>query len=185
MIQAAVTGCFFHTPGKAQTGLDRDGFRSQVEGFGRSQASKATWEAKRAEAIANKLFSFGTTNENVHAYLKDKTVIDMLSEHSIKYIQRISDKEIIVDAGKPVITGMRVHAVDNLINKPDRAGMTQEQAQTFVDSAKLTLYQQDRKNLKFLAQNGYSILNLNHELVTAVPQKWRKKYDQYLEVIKS
>ena len=66
---------------------------------------------------------------------------------------------------------MRVHAVDNLINKPDRAGMTQEQAQTFVDSAKLTLYQQDRKNLKFLAQNGYSILNLNHELVTAVPQK--------------
>ena len=150
-----------------------------------SEASKATWEAKRAEAIANKLFSFGTTNENVHAYLKDKTVIDMLSEHSIKYIQRISDKEIIVDAGKPVITGMRVHAVDNLINKPDRAGMTQEQAQTFVDSAKLTLYQQDRKNLKFLAQNGYSILNLNHELVTAVPQKWRKKYDQYLEVIKS
>ena len=90
MIQAATAGCFFHTPGKAQTGLDRDGFRSQVEGFGRSQASKATWETKRAEAIANKLFSLGTTNENVHAYLKDKTVIDMLSEHSIKYIQRIS-----------------------------------------------------------------------------------------------
>ena len=44
MIQAAVTGCFFHTPGKAQTGLDRDGFRSQLEGFGRS---KATWEAKK------------------------------------------------------------------------------------------------------------------------------------------
>ena len=171
MIQAAVTGCFFHTPGKAQTGLNRDGFRSQVEGFGRSEASRATWETKRAEAIANKLFSFGTTNENVHAYMKDKTVIDMLSEHGVKYIQRISEKEIIVDAGKPTITGMRVHAVDNLINKPDRAGMTQEQAQTFVDSAKLTLYQQDRKNLKFLAQNGYSILNLNHELVTAVPQK--------------
>ena len=168
-----------------QTGLDRDGFRSQVEGFGRSQASRATWETKRTEAIANKFFSFGNTDENVRAYLKDKAVIDMLSEHSIKYIQRISDKEIIVDAGKPVITGMRVHAAENLANKPDRVGMTQEQAQTFVDSAKLTLYQQDRKNLKFLAQNGYSILNLNHELVTAVPQKWRKKYDQYLEVIKS
>ena len=168
-----------------QTGLDRDGFRSQVEGFGRSEAIRATWETKRTEAIANKFFSFGNTDENVRAYLKDKAVIDMLSEHGVKYIQRISEKEIIVDAGKPTITGMRVHAVDNLINKPDRAGMTQEQAQTFVDSAKLTLYQQDRKNLKFLAQNGYSILNLNHELVTAVPQKWRKKYDQYLEVIKS
>ena len=47
MIQAAVTGCFFHTPGKAQTGLNRDGFRSQVEGFGRRQASRATWEAKK------------------------------------------------------------------------------------------------------------------------------------------
>ena len=30
-----------------QTGIDRDGFRSQVEGFGRSEASKATWEAKK------------------------------------------------------------------------------------------------------------------------------------------
>lgn len=167
-----------------QTGLNRDGFRSQVEGFGRSEASRATWETKRAEAIANKLFSFGTTNENVHAYLKDKTVIDMLSEHSIKYIQRISDKEIIVDAGKPVITGMRVHAVENLANKPDRVGMTQEQAQAFVDSAKLTLYQQDKSTLKFMAQNGYAVLNFKNELVTAVPQKWRKKYDQYVEVIK-
>lgn len=168
-----------------QTGLDRDGFRSQVEGFGRSEASRATWEAKKLESAANSLFSYGNTEKKVAAYLKDKAVIDMLSEHGVKYIQRISEKEIIVDAGKPTITGMRVHAVDNLINKPDRAGMTQEQAQTFVDSAKLTLYQQDRKNLKFLAQNGYSILNLNHELVTAVPQKWRKKYDQYLEVIES
>lgn len=30
-----------------QTGLDQDGFRSQVEGFGRSEASRATWEAKK------------------------------------------------------------------------------------------------------------------------------------------
>lgn len=31
-----------------QTGLDRDGFRSQVERFERSQASRATWKAKTA-----------------------------------------------------------------------------------------------------------------------------------------
>lgn len=30
-----------------QTGLDRDGFRSQVEGFGRSQASKAYWQNRK------------------------------------------------------------------------------------------------------------------------------------------
>lgn len=34
-----------------QTGLDRDGFRSQTEGFGRSQASRATWEAKKQQAL--------------------------------------------------------------------------------------------------------------------------------------
>lgn len=30
-----------------QTGLDRDGFRSQVEGFGRSEASKAYWQNRK------------------------------------------------------------------------------------------------------------------------------------------
>lgn len=34
-----------------QTGLDRDGFRSQVEGFGRSEASRATAQAKKQRAI--------------------------------------------------------------------------------------------------------------------------------------
>ena len=47
--------------------------------------------------------------------------------------------------------------------------------------AKLTLYQADRKTLKFLADSGYAVLNLENELVTAVPQKWRKKYDKYLK----
>ena len=30
-----------------QTGIDRDGFRSQAEGFGRSQASRSTWENRK------------------------------------------------------------------------------------------------------------------------------------------
>lgn len=59
--------------------------------------------------------------------------------------------------------------------------MTVETAQGFVDGAKLTLYQADRKTLKFLADSGYAVLNLENELVTAVPQKWRKKYDKYLK----
>ena len=37
-----------------QTGLDRDGFRSQVEGFGRSEASRASWKAKTANQNISK-----------------------------------------------------------------------------------------------------------------------------------
>lgn len=114
-------------------------------------------------------------------YLKEKPVIDTLAEHGVKYKQRISASEIIVDAGKPTIVGMTGHAADNLANKADRADMTIQKAQEFVDTAKLTLYQQDRENMKFLAQEGYTILNLDHELVTAVPQRWRKKYDKYIQ----
>lgn len=141
-----------------ETGGRADTFRTQVQGFGRGLAQKAVW--------ANK---------------KEKPVFDTLAVHGVKYKQRISGKEIIVDAGSPKITGMRAHAAENLATKADRAGMTLEQAQAFVDNARLTLYQEDRENLKFLASDGYAILNFDFELVTAVPQKWRKKYDQYLE----
>ena len=42
-----------------QTGMPRDRFRSQVEGFGRSQASRATWDAKKQklENIKKELIS--------------------------------------------------------------------------------------------------------------------------------
>lgn len=119
--------------------------------------------------------------KNVTVYSKDHDVVDKLAAHKIKYIQRINDKEIIVDAGKPTITAMRIHAVDNLTNKPDRVDMTAEKAQTFVDNAKLTLYQANNGTLKFMAENGYAVLNFDNELVTAVPQKWRKKYNDYLK----
>lgn len=59
--------------------------------------------------------------------------------------------------------------------------MTQEVAQSFVNDAKLTIYQTDRGSLKYLSDEGYAILNLDGELVTAVPQKWRKKYNKYLK----
>ena len=164
-----------------QTGRRRDSSRSQVGGFSHSQASKATWTYKSFESRANALLSLGTTQKNVTVYSKDHDVVDKLAAHKIKYIQRINDKEIIVDAGKPTITAMRIHAVDNLTNKPDRVDMTAEKAQTFVDNAKLTLYQANNGTLKFMAENGYAVLNFDNELVTAVPQKWRKKYNDYLK----
>ena len=74
---------------------------------------------------------------------------------------------------------------DSLTTKADRAQMSLEQAQLFVNNAKLTLYQDDKFTMKFLAEDGYAVLNFDYELVTAVPQKWRKKYDQYLEEMKT
>ena len=61
--------------------------------------------------------------------------------------------------------------------------MTVEKAQEFINTAKLTLYQEDRTTLKFLAEEGYAVLNFDHQLVTAVPQKWRKKFDKYLQEV--
>lgn len=139
-----------------------DSARVQVQGFGHSVSRKAVWENK-----------------------KEKPIFDLLSAHGVKYKQRINRKEIIVDAGKPKIVGMRVHAAENLTTKADRAQMSLEQAQLFVNNAKLTLYQDDKFTMKFLAEDGYAVLNFDYELVTAVPQKWRKKYDQYLEEMKT
>lgn len=164
-----------------KTGLKQQRARTAVEGFGHSQSSKAAAKAKMAERAADQIFSLGSSDKNIAAYLKEKPIIDTLASNGVQYKQRISPKEIIVDAGTPIITGMRAHAINNLANKADRAEMTQERAQSFVDDAKLTLYQQDRGNLKFLALDGYAILNIDRELVTAVPQKWRKKYDEYLQ----
>lgn len=145
-----------------QTDRRVDTSRVQVMGFGRSVSQKAVWENK-----------------------KEKPIFDLLSAHGVKYKQRINRKEIIVDAGKPKIVGMRVHAAENLTTKADRAQMSLEQAQLFVNNAKLTLYQDDKFTMKFLAEDGYAVLNFDYELVTAVPQKWRKKYDQYLEEMKT
>lgn len=110
-------------------------------------------------------------------YLKEKGIIDKLASNGVQYVQRINENEVIVNAGRPKISGMRQHAVDNLLTKQDRKNMTIEQTQDFVDNAKLTIYQPRQETLKFLAQDGYAVLNFQNELVTAVPQKWRKKYD--------
>ena len=163
-----------------KTGLKQQRDRELSAGFGRQEAVKANSEIAHIEKEANRLFRLGSTSANVNMYLQEKTLIDKLHSNGVKYMQRINSEEIIVEAGKPRIVAVRQHARDNLEKKPDRAEMTTERAQTFVDEAKLVLYQVPRETLKFLAQEGYTVLNLQHELVTAVPQKWKKKYDKYL-----
>lgn len=163
-----------------KTGLKQQGDRELSAGFGRREAAMANSVIAHIEKEANRLFTLGSTSANVSMYLQEKTLIDKLHSNGVKYIQRINSDEIIVEAGKPRIVAIRQHARDNLERKSDRAEMTTERAQTFVDEAKLVLYQIPRETLKFLSQEGYTVLNLQHELVTSVPQKWRKKYDKYL-----
>lgn len=157
--------------------------RMETAGFNWKHARAAERAYKTVAAQANEMFSLGSTEKNVVAYTKEKPIIDMLASHGVKYIKRIDGKEIIVDAGKPIIQGATAHAVDNQQVKSDRTEMTVEKAQEFVDLAKLTIYQQERETLKFLAQEGYAVLNFDHHLVTAVPQKWRKKYDKYIQEV--
>ena len=85
-----------------------------------------------------------------------------------------------VNVNAPKITGQTAHYLDNLANKSDRISLTKEAAQSIINNNKLVLYQTDRKTLKFLSENGYVILNLDNEIVTAVPEKLRKKYRTYL-----
>lgn len=164
----------------SKTGFKRQYARETSIGFSKRQASKAYAESAYVEREANRIFSLGSTDKNIKMFLKEKPLIDLLASHGVQYIQRISNDEIIVDAGKPQIVSMRQHAVDNLFTRPDRKDMSVEQAQLFVDNAKLTIYQVMRESIKFLAQDGYAVLNFQNELVTAVPQKWRKKYDKFI-----
>ncbi len=132
------------------------------------------------QAVANRTIVHGTPEEKLDLYFKEKPVVDLLDKHGIKYIQRINEKEIIVDAGMPNIRGETNHAGENRNNKLDRADMTMERAQQFVSLSKLTLYQHEKQTVKFLADEGYTVLSVDNRLITAVPQKWRKKYDKYL-----
>ena len=92
-----------------------------------------------------------------------------------------SERQYVIDVGKPKIAGAKQHFWDNLETRADRSGLNLEAAQGIINNSRLTLYQTDRQTLKFLADNGYVMLNTKKEIVTVVPEKLRKKYRDYLE----
>lgn len=98
-----------------------------------------------------------------------------------KIKDKFSDSQYVIDVGKPQISGAKQHFWDNLENRPDRSSLNLETAQDIINNSRLTLYQTDRQTLKFLADNGYVMLNTKNEIVTVVPEKLRKKYRDYLE----
>lgn len=98
-----------------------------------------------------------------------------------KITGKFSERQYMIDAGKPRIMGARQHFWDNIENKIDRMGLlTIDAAQSIIDHSKLTLYQPDKAVLKFIADTGYTIINTKKEVVTTVPEKMRKKYRDYL-----
>lgn len=98
-----------------------------------------------------------------------------------KIKDKFSDRQYVIDVGKPQISGAKQHFWDNLENRPDRSSLNLEAAQDIINNSRLTLYQTDRQTIKFLAGNGYVMLNTKNEIVTVVPEKLRKKYRDYLE----
>lgn len=107
------------------------------------------------------------------------TLREYAGEWRIK--KRFSDRQYVIDVGKPQISGAKQHFWDNLETRVDRSGLNLDAAQNIIDNNRLTLYQTDRQTLKFLAVNGYVMLNMKNEIVTVVPEKLRKKYRDYLE----
>ena len=98
-----------------------------------------------------------------------------------KIKDKFSERQYVIDVGTPKIAGAKQHFLENLETRSDRSGLNLEAAQGIIDDSKLTLYQTDRQTIKFLADNGYVMLNTKKEIVTAVPEKLRKKYRDYLE----
>lgn len=98
-----------------------------------------------------------------------------------KIKDKFSERQYVIDVGTPKIAGAKQHFWDNLETRSDRSDLNLEAAQGIIDNSKLTLYQTDRQTIKFLADNGYVMLNTKKEIVTAVPEKLRKKYRDYLE----
>ena len=94
---------------------------------------------------------------------------------------KFSERQYVIDVGKPKIAGAKQHFWDNLETRADRSGLNLEAAQGIINNSRLTLYQTDKDAIKFLSDNGYTVINMRKEVITVVPEKLRKKYRDYLE----
>ena len=141
-------------------GLKRQAERLQVAKWNREQARAAVVAARREAEMLSALSKY---------------------QGQIDVVEKFSEKEYVVSMETPVIADASKHFLENLSKKADRAGLTIESAQDIINNNKLVIYQADRKTLKFLSDKGYAVLNLQKTLVTAVPEKLRKRYRDYLE----
>ena len=94
---------------------------------------------------------------------------------NIKIVGKFSSRQYQVQLDPPQISGVTDHFANNLTMKPDRSALTIEASQSIINNSRLVLYQTDRNTLKFLADSGYVVLSVDGKIVTAVPEKLRKK----------
>lgn len=137
------------------------------------QFSKAAGLPEQRERM-KVLYGGELTDEKRFAPLKEY-------EDAWQIKDKFSERQYMIDVGKPQIAGARQHFWDNLDTKPDRDGLNLEAAQGIIDNSRLTLYQTDKDTIKFLSDNGYAVINMKKEVITVVPEKLRKKYRDYLE----
>lgn len=135
--------------------------------------SKAAGLSEQPERL-KVLYTGDLTDDKRFAPLKEY-------EGGWKIKDKFSERQYVIDVGTPKIAGAKQHFWENLETRSDRSGLNLEAAQGIIDNSKLTLYQTDRQTIKFLADNGYVMLNTKKEIVTAVPENLRKKYRDYLE----
>jgi hypothetical protein len=154
--------------------------RLSVAQWDRKQAAAARGAAKKLVNQAKKYYS-GDTNYIIDQYLKHYKHHEIMETHGIKFKRWINYKEALVEIKPCKLKGEKLHAIENRLTKPDRRDMTLEKSQELVNNAKICIFQADRNTVKYMAAEGYAIANLEEDLITSVPQKWRKKYDIYLE----
>lgn len=98
----------------------------------------------------------------------------------IQIVDKFSENEYVVEMEPPVISGVRQHVVENERYRADRKGLNFSFAQSIITNKRLSLYQSNRGTIKFLADQGYAVINTKKEVITIVPEKLRKKYRDYL-----
>ena len=143
------------------------------------------WQELRAEDGGNQAGhnQQGQMNELYLDELLDTEQFAPLKEYNgdVHVIGEFSENQYQVQLDPPEIAGVTKHYQSNLEGKSDRAMLTVEIAQDIIYNSKLVLYQADRKTLKFLSDDGYVVLSLQNKIVTAVPEKLRGQYRNYLE----
>lgn len=147
-----------------QAGLDRDGFRSQAEGFGRSQASRATWEAKK------------------HL---EKEKQDAIIKEEIRKAGGFSEKAKIHLFPRQMDTDT-LGFDEQHINKERKHNVTREEAVLWIQNAKISVTVWGGQYERYYGYDGAVYVNVQgHYIRTAYSKnEFQKEVLKIVEVLK-
>lgn len=147
-----------------QTGLDRDGFRSQAEGFGRSQASRATREAKKQ---------------------LEKEKQDAIIKEEIRKAGGFSEKAKIHLFPRQMDTDT-LGFDEQHINKERKHNVTREEAVLWIQNAKISVTVWGGQYERYYGYDGAVYVNVQgHYIRTAYSKnEFQKEVLKIVEVLK-